>query len=215
VEEARAGGAGVAVIACRREATRALRHAGPLVALALLTACASDGTAPAADFVVKVYTPTKPVPDSLWRPPAGSTPATGNYVYLEMDPSLAPGVTSPHTIVPASGAISAISARQHLGVTATDTIAGLSMSGTFDAMLGMLALEDGYYPALHGPTNQLPRDGLLDVAMNGRGCATLSGWFAIDHVFYFNGNMTALDLRFEERCPGITAPMHGEVHWRE
>ena len=185
------------------------------MAIALATACASDGTSPSTDVVVKVYAPTVPVPDSLWKPPAGSTPANGSYVYLEMDPSLAGGVASPHTIVSASGSISATSARHHLAVTAVDTIAGLSMSGTFDAMLGMLALKEGYYPDLHGPTAELPLDGLLDVALNARRCATLSGWFAIDYVFYFNGNMTAIDLRFEERCPGVVQPMHGQVHWRE
>ena len=39
--------------------------------------------------------------------------------------------------------------------------------------------------------------------------------FAVDHVFYFNGHLTTLDLRFEQRCPGVAAPMHGQIHWTE
>jgi len=184
--------------------------------LALLSsACGSDRVSTSPGIDVKVYRPTVPVPDSLWRPPAAATPVTGSYVYLELDPSLAPGVTFPHAMVRENGSIGAIVARHHLTVTATDTIAPLSMTGTFDAMLGMLALENGYYPGLRGPADGDPLDGLLDVVVNGRRCATLTGWFAIDHVFYFNGNMTQLDLRFEQRCAGVAQPMHGQVHWRE
>ena len=60
--------------------------------VALAAACASEGTtslAPEIDY--KLHRPTVPIPDSLWKAPAGSTPARGSYVYLEMDPSLAAG----------------------------------------------------------------------------------------------------------------------------
>jgi hypothetical protein len=39
------------------------------------------------------------------------------------------------------------------------------------------------------------------------------GWFAIDRVIYTNGILTALDLRFEQRCGGGSAALHGVVHW--
>ena len=67
----------------------AWRRAATL-AIALAAACASDGTSPSGDVVAKVYAPTVPIPESLWKPPSGSTPTTGSYVYLEADPSLAP-----------------------------------------------------------------------------------------------------------------------------
>ena len=57
--------------------------------------------------------------------------------------------------------------------------------------------------------------GGLDVALNASGCASLVGWFVIDHQFYFQGNLTTIDLRFELRCGGFGAPLRGQVHWAE
>jgi hypothetical protein len=86
--------------------------------------------------------------------------------------------------------------------------------GVFNAMLGHTQLTEGYYHDLHGIADANPLRGSLDVKLNSRGCSAATGWFVVDHVFYFNGRLTAMDLRFEERCPGL-APMHGQVHWTE
>jgi hypothetical protein len=191
------------------------RAAALALTLACVVACGSPGTSPYDGGDIKVYRPTFPVPDTLWKPPSGATPAAGSYVYLEGGASLATGVSFPRTIALANGPIAATTTRQHLVVTATDTVDALTMQGSFEAMLGMTVLEVGYYPELRGPAEALPLGGAIDVSLNGRRCSKLTGWFAIDHVFYFNGNMTMLDLRFEQRCDGDAVPMHGQVHWRE
>jgi hypothetical protein len=194
---------------------RVLRRAGVPMAIVIAAACASDGrTSLSPEIDYKLHRPTVPIPDSLWKAPAGSTPARGSYVYLEMDPSLADGVTVPHTIVASSGSIKPTAQGLRLTVAAADTIVPMSMSGTFDAMSGMLTPEVGYYPDLQLPA-ALSHIGAMDVTMNARPCASPSGWFAIDYIFFFNGNLTMLDLRFEQRCAGVAAPTRGQVHYRE
>ena len=184
------------------------------MAIVLATACASDVTASSVDGDFTLHRPTVPIPDTLWKAPADSIPARGSYVYLEMDPSLAAGVTVPHTIVLSNGSITVAAERLHVTVAAVDTIARMSMNGAFDAMLGMLTPEEGYYPDLQGPS-PASRVGAIDVVVNARTCASPAGWFAIDHIFFFNGNLTMLDLRFEERCAGVATPTRGQVHYRE
>lgn len=194
-----------------------LRRACASLAIALAMACASSGgdVQPISDPSGRPSGPTVPVPSSLWQPPAGSTPATGSYAYLDMDASFSPGVTYPHTIVSATGGITVSASGGQLSVSAEDTVTKLAMIGVFQTMLGKTQLEVGYYHDLHGALEADPLFGALDVMLNLRRCGSLSGWFAIDHVFYFQGHLTAFDLRFEERCSGFVAPMHGQVHWTE
>jgi hypothetical protein len=203
------------VLTIRPSVALALRRAGVPMVVALAAACASEGTtslAPEIDY--KLHRPTVPIPDSLWKAPAGSTPARGSYVYLEMDPSLAAGVTVPHTILAVRGTIIPTAKGLRLTVAAADTIEPMSMNGTFDAMSGMLTPEVGYYPDLRLPAS-VSHIGAMAVMMNARPCDSPSGWFAIDYIFFFNGNLTMLDLRFEQRCAGVATPTRGQVHYRE
>jgi hypothetical protein len=47
----------------------------------------------------------------------------------------------------------------------------------------------------------------------GRGCNTLTGWFAIDSYTLTAGALTGIDLRFEQHCEGGTPALHGQLHW--
>jgi hypothetical protein len=186
------------------------------MALALSVSCGSNraGTQPDTSGP-DGSGPTVPVPANLWKPAAGATPATGTYLYVEMDASFSPGVTYPRTILPASGIVTVTAASGAFSVTASDTVAKLDLRGAFTAMLGNPQVQDGYYPDLRGPADADPLRGSLDVTLNAHGCSGVTGWFVVDHIFYFNGHLTALDLRFEQRCPGFAAPMHGQLHWTE
>ena len=159
--------------------------------------------------------PVVPVPASLWQPPVGSTPATVSYVYLETDTSLAPGVSFPRTILPSPSVVPVSVTGRSVSVTAEDTVAKLAMNGKFQLLLGQTEIKAGYYHDLRGIAANDLLAGALDVTLNARGCATHVGWFAVDHVFYFNGLLTQIDLRFEERCSDFRAPMRGKIHWRE
>ena len=159
--------------------------------------------------------PVVPVPAGLWQPPVGSTPATGSYVYLDMDASFLPGVSFPRTIMPSPSVVPVSVAGRRVSVTAEDTVAKLAMNGKFQLLLGQTEIQVGYYHDLRGNPATDALAGALDVLLNARGCASHVGWFAVDHVFYFNGLLTQIDLRFEERCSDFRAPMRGKIHWRE
>ena len=159
--------------------------------------------------------PVVPVPASLWQPPVGSTPVKVSYVYLDMDASFAPGASFPRTIVPAPSVVPVSVTGRNVSVTAEDTVAKLAMNGRFQLLLGQTEIKVGYYHDLRGNSATAAPAGALDVTLNARGCATHVGWFAVDHVFYFNGLLTQIDLRFEERCSDFSAPMRGQIHWRE
>ena len=74
-------------------------------------------------------------------------------------------------------------------------------------------LQPGYYADLRRYPFHNPVKGGLDWVGEGRGCNTLLGWFAIDGDTYTNGNLTALELRFEQRCEGGIPALHGAIHW--
>ncbi|HEV7992527.1 MAG TPA: hypothetical protein VGP25_11925, partial [Gemmatimonadaceae bacterium] len=186
-----------------------------LSTIPLLAACGSDSIAalPPGTSSGTPSGPTLPVPATLWSPPAGSTPLQGSYLYVDMDTGFTPGVTYPHTIVASPLNFSVSVVRGTLTVSASDSTAPLVVRGVFTTMLGHDQLDDGYYDELRGAADANPLRGSLDVTLNTRACTSVTGWFVVDHSFYFNGRLTALDLRFEQRCPGFTAPMHGKLHW--
>jgi hypothetical protein len=158
--------------------------------------------------------PVMPVPAALWRAPAGSTPATGSYVYLDGAAGLIPGITLAQTIVPAPGAMQVRASGSQLSMLAIDPSTALTMTGSFQEMTGLTAMQEGYFRDLRALAERSGAGG-LDVGVNAWDCASLVGWFVIDHQFYFQGNLTAVDLRFELRCDGFGAPLHGQIHWTE
>lgn len=162
----------------------------------------SDGTAPPG--------PVNPPPSGLWQPPAGSTPATGNYVYLQSDfgDYIGAGQTSLYT-----------QANSQITVNTTGGHFSLIISGNqdwhgdFQAMSGISQLRPGYYGNLQRYPFHNPTRGGLDWFGEGRGCNTLAGWFVIDSVSFVNSILTAIDLRFEQHCEGAAAALHGSIHW--
>ncbi len=150
--------------------------------------------------------PVTPVPDGLWRPAPGATPATGNYTYLSSDTGdyIGLGGTFTYTTmtVTASGG--------HLGVS----INGAQWwFGDFQAMNTLNKLQAGYYGGLRRYPFHNPVKGGLDWSGEGRGCNTLLGWFAVDRLTYAGDSLTAIDLRFEQRCEGGSSALHGKIHW--
>jgi hypothetical protein len=192
------------------------RAALAVCASVVFVACGGSGsTAPVEEQKLPPSGPTNPIPANLWQPPTGSTPATGSYAYLEMDASFSPGTVYPHSIVTPPGAFTVSATGGRLSVEATDDAAGYAMNGVFQTMIGLTQLKEGYYSDVRGLAQSDPLRGAMDVSLGSRTCDSPTGWFAIDHVFYFNGLFTTLDMRFEARCAGFGAPMRGQIHWRE
>jgi hypothetical protein len=152
--------------------------------------------------------PVVPPPAGLWEPPAGVTPAAGNYVYLESDIGDWVGQGQNYLYTDADSTIT-IGAP---GAALTVSVDG--WNGRFQAMNSLNYLELGYYGDLQRYPFHNPAKGGLSWSGNGRGCNTLTGWFVVDSLTYVGVTLTAIDLRFEQHCDGGPA-LNGEIHWSQ
>jgi putative cell wall-binding protein len=156
--------------------------------------------------------PVVPVPDTLWQPPAGSTPATGNYVYLDSDPGDYVGGGVKYLYTPSTIPITVTATGGHLHVWINGSQWWI---GDFQTMNTISTLQAGYYPDLQRYPFNNPAKGGLDWSGQGRGSNTLTGWFAIDNVTYTGGVLSSIDLRFEQHSEGGVSALHGAIHWTQ
>lgn len=155
--------------------------------------------------------PINPPPDGLWQPAPGSTPATGNFVYMLSDVGDYIGLGQTYTYTPATAIVSVSATGGHLSVNVNGNT---WWYGNFQTMNTLTQLQPGFYPGLQRYPFNNPVFGGLDWSGDGRGCNTEKGWFAVDNVTYdVNGVLTAIDLRFEQNCEGGTTALHGAIHW--
>lgn len=154
--------------------------------------------------------PVVPPPAGLWEPMQGSTPATGNYIYLvsQQGDFIGGGADYLYTDATAAITVDATDGRVSVSVTGTE-----GWNGEFQAMDILTDLEAGYYADLQRYPFHNPVKGGLSWSGEGRGCNTLTGWFAADSVTYTANVLTAIDLRFEQHCEGDTPALFGEIHW--
>ena len=156
--------------------------------------------------------PVNPVPADLWKPAAGATPASGNYVYLTSDGHgdwVGQGQTWVYT--PANAFFGVTSGS---GLFSVNLVASPSWYGEFKAMSSVPdKLLVGYYGDLGRYPFNNPTKGGFDWFGDGRGCNSLRGWFAIDHIEYAADTLKAFDLRFEQHCEEVPPALHGAIHW--
>lgn len=152
-----------------------------------------------------------PAPAGLWTPSASVLPASGNYVYLQstLGDYIGGGRNYTYTASNAMLNVSSNSAHLKVGVTGDE-----DWSGDFAGMTGMTQLEPGYYGDLQRYPFHNPVRGGLSWSGEGRGCNQLLGWFVVDSVTYVGGSMTALEMRFEQRCEGGSSALRGKIKWR-
>lgn len=155
--------------------------------------------------------PVNPAPGGLWEPPAGSTPTTGNYVYLASDPGdfLGRGVTETFTQANATFFPS-----RNLRVLEFGIGGRTGVLVSFIPMSPLTELETGYYPETQRAWSGNPAVGGLSVNYESRGCNVSTGWFVIDHIVFDGEAVAALDARFEHHCEGNTPAIRGKIHWR-
>ncbi len=151
--------------------------------------------------------PQSPVPAGLWTPPAGSTPASGSYVYLQSDAADYIGGGQTTLLTPATSTISIGNSGALFYIYAAD------WTGNFVAMDSIAQLQPGYYPNAGLVMSSNPTRGQLSWSGGDRSCTALTGWFAIDRITYVGSMIVALDLRFEQHCQGLPAALHGQIHW--
>ena len=154
--------------------------------------------------------PVVPVPAGLWEPPAGVTPATGNYVYLQSDAGDWVGDGRSYIYTQADSVLEASVDRSVLIIRISgDDFWG----GVFQTMNSVSRPEIGYYGNLTQYPDHNPVRGGLSWGTMARSCEALTGWVVIDSVSYDGDTLTAIDLRFEQHCDGGIPALHGAIHW--
>jgi hypothetical protein len=139
-----------------------------------------------------------------------ASPPVLNYVRLQSDAAdyVGQGLDYEYTQADARIDVTAIGARLVV------TIAGdESWTGVFQEPEGLETLTPGTWEGVTRFPFHDPTVGGLDWSGEGRGCNTLTGSFAVERATYTNGTLTAIDLRFEQRCEGGTPVLSGEIHW--
>jgi len=152
--------------------------------------------------------PQNPPPAGLWAPPAGATPATGNYVYFQSGPDDFVGkgqtrlFTRPNTTfeVRTEGNIFSVFLQE-----------AEFWGSYFVPMYPLTQLQVGYYGNL---TEKNPATGLLAWYGDGRFCTPASAWMVVDSITYTLGSVSEIELRFEQMCKGSTTPLRGKLRWR-
>jgi hypothetical protein len=175
------------------------------LALAACGGGATDTPPPASpsEFV-------NPPPAGLWQPASGSTPAAGNYVYLQSDAADYIGQGQTYSYTPANATLTVTMAS---GVLTVGVKGSEQWTGNFQIMNTLTQLQPGHYSGLQRYPVRNPAFGGINWSGQGRVCNTLQGWFVVDSVTYVSGALTAVDLRFEQRCKGDSAALHGTIHW--
>jgi hypothetical protein len=152
--------------------------------------------------------PVMPIPTNLWRPPAGATPAEGDFVFLESDPgdSVGHGTT---TLIQGTMEITQL----HRQMVVIQVGGSLGFDGWFGVMNSIPQFQEGYYGGLMRWAFSNPTVGGIDVGYNDRYCNKITGWFVIDRVYYALGVLAGIELRFEQHCEAIIPALRGAVRW--
>ncbi len=162
--------------------------------------------------------PLVPIPTDLWSPPAGATPALGNWAYFKSDKGdwVGQGQAYLYTAPPAAIDVNtgaAVMSAGHAAIRISQPGAG--WLGELQAPAGLRQLQVGYYPGVMRYLFHDPVRGGMEWDGNHNGCNELSGWFVIDAIGYDDaGRITALDARFEQHCENQLPALHGAIHWR-
>lgn len=152
--------------------------------------------------------PQDPPPANLWQPASGSTPVSGNFVYLLSDAtSQAPARTYSYTQSNAAIRVMTFNFSSGLGV---EVAGDERWNGTFKPMAPLVELVPGYYEM--GSSQSNPAKG--SVYWGGDRCNGPTGWFVVDEVTYEAGVIRSFDARFRRNCVGDDPGLHGKIHWR-
>jgi hypothetical protein len=162
---------------------------------------AGDPTAPSG--------PQLPPPPNLWQPPAGATPATGNYVYLVSDPGDWVGSGRTYTYTPSNATLTTQSGLRFFQM---NVLGQESWTGNFYGMNAIEVMQPGYYGEIQRPGGN-PTRGAIDWSGEARGCNTISGWFVIDSITFAGGNLASIEMRFEQHCEEATPALRGKIRW--
>jgi hypothetical protein len=143
-----------------------------------------------------------------WQPPAGATPASGTYVYLESESNdyIGQGQTRTYTQTNAQILMSTSGARVRITVSGSE-----DWTGEFLASDDLDRIVIGFWGdlPLYPPAN--PDDGGISWSGEGRSCTSATGWFIVDRVGFSGGEVSSIEMRFEQRCNGGQSVLRGKI----
>jgi hypothetical protein len=136
--------------------------------------------------------------------------ATPSFVEIASDPGdyIGGGRTYRYTKADASLAVQAAGGRISVQV-----VGDQRWEGDFVLPSKHTRVVTGSFTGLSRYPFHDPVVGGLSWSGEGRGCNTLSATFTVDRATYEADQLTALDLRFEQRCEGGTAALRGRIQW--
>jgi hypothetical protein len=141
----------------------------------------------------------------IWVPDVAQMPASGNLVHLVSDAGGPLGTTNQYTQANAVLSVTADKARLNVSVQGDEHWNGyLALPTT----LGKLV--PGYYGGL-GTDSWSDKGGVSWTSSYF--CTTASNWLVIDSVTYDGDTLTAVDLRFFQKCTYSNGAIHGRVRW--
>ena len=146
------------------------------------------------------------IPVGLWQSFPEPLPAY-SYLYLYSDAGDFIGQGFPWKYASPSTTISMVTSGNRV------TVSAAGWTGEFQGMNSIATLKPGYYPGLVRYPFHNPAKGGMSWSGMGRGCNSLTGWFAVDKIVYSGILLTSLDLRFEQHCEGGAAALRGMLHF--
>ncbi|MDD2699767.1 MAG: hypothetical protein PHH36_00885 [Sideroxydans sp.] len=155
---------------------------------------------------------TNPPPSSSTTTPSPVvTNPTSNYVRLISDPGDYVGQGQTYLYTPDIATIDLAGSGNLIQISihgAKDWI------GTFKAPDSANKFVAGTtYSAIQGYPYHDPAAGGMNWSGDGRACNMLTASMTIDKITYINQTISAVDMRFDQDCSGISAALHGEIHW--
>jgi len=148
-----------------------------------------------------------------WQPPAGTTPAAGNYVYYESQAGDFIGQGEQHLWTASD---SRIQLNSYGGAIVDLSGVGYSNFRGYIYLPGGFAnWRPGYYAnAVRMNIAQVSGRPGLDFYMEARGCNEVNGWIYLDSVTHdADGSLAAFEMRFEQHCQWSTGVLRGKVRW--
>lgn len=148
-------------------------------------------------------------PAALWDAPPGTTPASGNYLYMQARPGHYFVPRGSVLLTPANSGLVTSTINGLLEVSAEDNEYHWKVD--FEGMTGLGKLAPGYYAGLRRRGFHNPARGGMSLSRYstfGTACDAAEDWVMIDNIRYVRGHLQSVDLRFSLKC-GVS----GKLHW--
>ena len=150
-------------------------------------------------------------PSNAWKP---TEPLPSNsYIYLAYDAGYAGQATAGSEIHTQADA--ELYLYEYGGTVHASGLMGPNIETEFTTRAPFGRMVPGYYPGTQYPQVDpaVPAMRVYKTTPEWF-CSVPTGWFSVDHIAYDEfGNMSELDVRFEQRCDGNTPALHGQIHW--